>query len=147
MASEKSHEAVGAVTAGVEAVGLSEDAGQNLKLDQATFFRCVENGNLSALSGLLKSQRVDINAYNDEVRAHSRFYGIRIALGLSFILVEVVLELLCNLKHLTLIFLLVLFMVDRIRNGDSLLELEGNSLRRDECFGSCVLGGAGHVLK
>jgi hypothetical protein len=47
-------------------VGLSEDAGQNLKLDQATFFRCVENGNLSALSGLLKNERVDINAYNDE---------------------------------------------------------------------------------
>lgn len=66
MATGKSHEAVGAVTAGVEAVGLSEDAGQNLKLNQATFFRCVENGNLSALSGLLKNQRVDINAYNDE---------------------------------------------------------------------------------
>lgn len=57
---------VGAVTAGVEAVGLAEDAGQNLKLDQATFFRCVENGNLSALSALIKNNRVDINAYNDE---------------------------------------------------------------------------------
>lgn len=66
MAAEKSH-AVGEVTAGVEAVGLADDAGQNLKLDKATFFRCVENGNLSALSGLLKNQRVDINAYNDEV--------------------------------------------------------------------------------
>lgn len=57
---------VEAVTAGVEAVGLAEDAGQNLKLDQATFFRCVENGNLSAVGSLLKHPNVDINAYNDE---------------------------------------------------------------------------------
>jgi len=69
MATKKSHDAVGEVTTGVETVGLSEDAGQNLKLDQATFFRCVENGNLSALSALLKNKRVDVNAYNDEVRA------------------------------------------------------------------------------
>lgn len=66
MAAEKSH-AVEQVTAAVAAVGLAEDAGQNLKLDKATFFRCVENGNLSALSSLLKNRRVDINAYNDEV--------------------------------------------------------------------------------
>jgi hypothetical protein len=65
MATEKSH-GVEEVTAEVEAVGLAEDAGQNLKLDQATFFRCVENGNVSALAGLLKHKRVDINAYNDE---------------------------------------------------------------------------------
>lgn len=56
------------IEAGVEAVGLAEDAGQNLKLDQATLFRCVEDGNISSLSGLLKHRNVDINAYNDEVR-------------------------------------------------------------------------------
>lgn len=66
MAAEKSH-AVDEVTAEVEAVGLAEDPGRNLKLDQATFFRCVENGNLSALTALLKNRKVDINAYNDEV--------------------------------------------------------------------------------
>jgi len=54
------------IEAGVEAVGLAEDAGQNLKLDQATLFRCVEDGNISSLSGLLKHRNVDINAYNDE---------------------------------------------------------------------------------
>ncbi|KAG0605186.1 hypothetical protein M758_9G038000 [Ceratodon purpureus] len=69
MAAERSHamEArMEGVTAAVEAVGLSEDPGQNLKLDQATFFRCVENGNLSALGSLLKNRKVDVNAYNDE---------------------------------------------------------------------------------
>jgi hypothetical protein len=65
MAAEKSH-AVDKVTSEVEAVGLAEDPGRNLKLDQATFFRCVENGNLSALTALLKNRKVDINAYNDE---------------------------------------------------------------------------------
>jgi hypothetical protein len=66
MDAEKSH-VMEEGPAPAAAVGLSEDAGQNLKLDQATFFRCVETGNLPALGSLLKNRQVDINAYNDEV--------------------------------------------------------------------------------
>ena len=58
------------IAAGVEAVGLADDAGQNLKLDQATFFRCVEDGKLHSLEALIKNRSVDINAYNDEVLQH-----------------------------------------------------------------------------
>lgn len=67
MDSEKRH---AEIAAGVEAVGLSDDAGQNLKLDQATFFRCVEDGNLPTLRALIKNRSVDTNAYNDEVLQH-----------------------------------------------------------------------------
>ncbi|XP_024529989.1 uncharacterized protein LOC9646710 [Selaginella moellendorffii] len=52
----------------VEVVGLSDDAGHDLRLDQATFFRCVEDGNVTALEGLLKNRKLDVNAYNDDVR-------------------------------------------------------------------------------
>ncbi|EFJ28241.1 hypothetical protein SELMODRAFT_441307 [Selaginella moellendorffii] len=50
----------------VEVVGLSDDAGHDLRLDQATFFRCVEDGNVTALEGLLKNRKLDVNAYNDD---------------------------------------------------------------------------------
>ena len=69
MAAGRNQAHVEEVSKAVEAVGLSEDAGQNLKLNQATFFRCVENGNLSALGSLLKNRNVDVNAYNDEVNS------------------------------------------------------------------------------
>ncbi len=52
----------------MEAVGLSDDAGQNLKLNQATFFRCVEDDNAHTLQAILRNRKVDVNAYNDEVR-------------------------------------------------------------------------------
>ncbi len=50
------------------AVGLSDDAGHNLKLNQATFFRCVEDDNAHTLQAILRNRKVDVNAYNDEVR-------------------------------------------------------------------------------
>lgn len=71
------------IEAGVEAVGLAEDAGQHLKLDQATLFRCVEEGNISSLSGLLKHRKVDINAYNDEVRIRTDHSHRSVALILA----------------------------------------------------------------
>ncbi len=52
----------------MEAVGLSDDAGHNLKLNQATFFRCVEDDNAHTLQTILRNRKVDVNAYNDEVR-------------------------------------------------------------------------------
>lgn len=50
------------------AVGTAqEDAGEHLKLlDQATFFRAVDNGNLMSVSGLIKKHEVDVNAFNDD---------------------------------------------------------------------------------
>ncbi|CAM6007239.1 unnamed protein product [Sphagnum balticum] len=50
----------------MEAVGLSDDAGHNLKLNQATFFRCVEDDNAHTLQTILRNRKVDVNAYNDE---------------------------------------------------------------------------------
>lgn len=66
MAAETDNVTVAEVRTELGAVGLADDAGQNLVLDQATFFRCVENGNLSVLSALLNNRKVDVNAYNDE---------------------------------------------------------------------------------
>ncbi len=60
----------------MQAVGLSDDdAGvQRLKLiNQATFFRCVEEDNANTLQVILKNRKIDVNAYNDEVREKSYY--------------------------------------------------------------------------
>ncbi len=62
------------IASSMQAVGLSDDdAGvQRLKLiNQATFFHCVEEGNANTLQVILKNRKIDVNAYNDEVREKS----------------------------------------------------------------------------
>ncbi|CAM6074310.1 unnamed protein product [Sphagnum tenellum] len=57
------------IASSMQAVGLSDDdAGvQRLKLiNQATFFRCVEEDNANTLQVILKNRKIDVNAYNDE---------------------------------------------------------------------------------
>ncbi|CAM6048887.1 unnamed protein product [Sphagnum compactum] len=63
MAEETNHQDI---TSGVESIGLYDDAGHNLKLNQATFFHCVENSNVNTLQVILKHRKIDVNAYNDE---------------------------------------------------------------------------------
>jgi hypothetical protein len=52
----------------MEAVGLFDDARHNLRLNQTTFFHCVEDDNACMLKVILNNRKVDMNAYNDEVR-------------------------------------------------------------------------------
>jgi hypothetical protein len=52
----------------MEVVGLFDAACHNLKLNQTTFFRCAEEDNAHMLQAFLKNRKVDVNAYNDEVR-------------------------------------------------------------------------------
>jgi hypothetical protein len=52
----------------MDAVGLFDDARHNLRLNQTTFFRCVEDENARMLEAILNNRKVDVNAYNDEVR-------------------------------------------------------------------------------
>jgi hypothetical protein len=52
----------------MEAVGISNDANHNLKLNQTMFFCCVEDDKVHMLQVILKNHKVDVNAYNDEVR-------------------------------------------------------------------------------
>ncbi len=65
MAEETNHQDI---TSGVESIGLSDDAGKNLKLNQATFFHCVQESNVNTLQVILKHRKIDVNAYNDEVK-------------------------------------------------------------------------------
>ncbi len=65
MAEETNHQDI---TSGLESIGLSDDAGQNLKLNQATFFHCVQESNVNTLQVILKHRKIDVNAYNDEVK-------------------------------------------------------------------------------
>ncbi|CAM6000407.1 unnamed protein product [Sphagnum balticum] len=50
----------------MEAVGLFDDARHNLRLNQTTFFHCVEDDNACMLKVILNNRKVDMNAYNDE---------------------------------------------------------------------------------
>jgi len=51
----------------MEAVGLSDDARHNLKLNQTMFFYCVEDDDVQMLQAILSNRKVHVNAYNDEV--------------------------------------------------------------------------------
>lgn len=52
----------------MEVVGFFDVARHNLKLNQTTFFHCEEQDNAHMLQAILKNRKVDVNAYNDEVR-------------------------------------------------------------------------------
>jgi hypothetical protein len=59
------------IEAGVETVGLADDAGAEIgvqagNLDQATFFRVVQEGRVKSIDALLTKRHVDVNAYNSE---------------------------------------------------------------------------------
>ncbi len=56
------------ITLCMEVIGLSEDPNHNLKLNQTTFFRCVEDDNPHMLQMIFKNRKVDVNVYHDEVR-------------------------------------------------------------------------------
>ncbi|BBM98981.1 hypothetical protein MPTK1_1g17760 [Marchantia polymorpha subsp. ruderalis] len=56
------------IEAAVESVGLGDDAGADTSsLDQASFFRAVQDGNVQSVNALVKNRKhIDLNAYNDQ---------------------------------------------------------------------------------